>query len=156
MLAILSLSGVAAFGLAPDTVLESVPTQNIERALALPSLPDAHDVNSTYWREERIQRGDTIGSLLARAGMDDPAAMQFLRTDPQARPLYQLRPGRPVRVAVDEDGELVALKFHTNAGESVAARTALRGPMRRSSSGARADRQLPASITTSSGSIVTC
>lgn len=120
VLAILSLSGVAAFGLAPDTVLESVPTQNIERALALPSLPDAHDVNSTYWREERIQRGDTIGSLLARAGMDDPAAMQFLRTDPQARPLYQLRPGRPVRVAVDEDGELVALKFHTNAGEMLA------------------------------------
>ena len=67
-----------------------------------------------------MQRGDTIGSLLARAGVDDAAAMQFLRTDPVARPLYQLRPGRPVRVAVDADGGLLALRFHTSAGEMLA------------------------------------
>jgi murein DD-endopeptidase MepM/ murein hydrolase activator NlpD len=46
--------------------------------------------------------------------------MQFLRTDPVARPLYQLRPGRPVRVAVDADGGLLALRFHTSAGEMLA------------------------------------
>ena len=51
-----------------------------------------------------MRRGDTIGSLLARAGVDDPAAMAFLRTDPAARPLYQLRPGRPLRVATDAAG----------------------------------------------------
>src|SRR6185503_4809977 len=41
-------------------------------------------------------------------------------TDPAARPLYQLKPGRPVRVAVDEDGDLVALKFRTGTGEMLA------------------------------------
>ena len=115
-LAILSLSCVAAFGFAPDTVVETVPTRTIERALPVPSLP-AEGADATYWLEERVQRGDTIGSLLARMGVEDPEAMQFLRVDPDARPLYQLRPGRPVRVAVDESGDLVALKFMTGTGD---------------------------------------
>ncbi len=50
--------------------------------------------------------------------MNDADAMQFLRTDPAARPLYQLRPGRPVRVAVDDDGDLVALRSYTAPGTS--------------------------------------
>lgn len=116
-LAVLSLSAMAAFGLAPGTALDTVPTHTIERALPRPTLADAGDDHATYWREERVQRGDTIGSLLARAGVDDPPAMQFLRTDPGARPLYQLRPGRPVRVAVDDDGDLVAMKLLTSAGD---------------------------------------
>lgn len=116
----LSMSGVAAFGLAPDTTLETVPTRNVERALPAPALAESDEAAVTYWREERVRRGDTIGSLLARAGVDDPDALQFLRTDPAARPLYQLRPGRPVRVAVDNDGDLVALKFHTDAGDMLA------------------------------------
>jgi hypothetical protein len=38
--------------------------------------------NDRYWREERVQRGDTIGSLLARAAVDDSEAIEFLRTEP--------------------------------------------------------------------------
>ena len=120
VMVILSLSGVAAFGLAPGTMLESVPTRVVERALPTPALPSDDADSATYWREERVQRGDTIGSLLARAGVDDPAAMQYLRVHPDARPLYQLRSGRPVQVAVDEDGDLVALRFRTNAGDMLA------------------------------------
>ncbi|MFO1316316.1 MAG: peptidoglycan DD-metalloendopeptidase family protein [Burkholderiales bacterium] len=119
-IAVLSLSGVAAFGLAPDTTLPTVPTRAVERALPLPALPAEDAAATVYWREERVQRGDTIGSLLARAGVDDPDAMRFLRTSADARPLYQLRPGRPVRVAVDDNGALVALAFRTGADESFA------------------------------------
>jgi len=112
----MSLFAVAAFGTAPDTVLETVTTRVVERALPLPSIKEA-DEGSTYWREERFQRGDTLGSLLARAGVNDAAAMQYLRTDPAARPLYQLRPGGPVQVAIDDEGDLVALRFLTNGGD---------------------------------------
>jgi murein DD-endopeptidase MepM/ murein hydrolase activator NlpD len=115
--AVLSLSAVAAFGLAPDTTLETVPTQTVVRALALPAFEEAVGITPAYWREERVQRGDTIGSLLSRAGVDDNIAMQFLRTHPEARPLYQLQLGRPVRVATAEDGGLIALRFRTGAGD---------------------------------------
>ncbi|MEP6677708.1 MAG: peptidoglycan DD-metalloendopeptidase family protein [Betaproteobacteria bacterium] len=117
---VLGLSGVAAFGLAPDTVLETVPTRLVQRALALPELAALPSSQRIYWREERVRRGDTIGSLLARANVDDAPALTYMRTDSAARPLYQLRPGRPVRVAIDDDGRLLALRFVTGSGELLA------------------------------------
>jgi murein DD-endopeptidase MepM/ murein hydrolase activator NlpD len=121
---VLGLSGVAAFGLAPDTTLETVPVQAIVRALPNPvaTVGDAADpaaaaAGARYWREERIRRGDTIGSVLARLGVDDPQAQVYLARDPAARPLYQLRPGRPLQVETDAAGTLLELRFATAGGE---------------------------------------
>jgi murein DD-endopeptidase MepM/ murein hydrolase activator NlpD len=114
---ILGLTGVAAFGIAPDTSLDATPVRTIVTVLPVPPLAALNDDDAPFWREERIQRGDTIGSLLARAGLDDAAAMAFLRTDLRARALYQLKPGRPVRVALDEQGHLEALRIVTATGD---------------------------------------
>jgi murein DD-endopeptidase MepM/ murein hydrolase activator NlpD len=110
-LAVLGFAGVAAFGITPDTTLDTVPVQRVSRPLAVPALVSDDAPADPYWREERVQRGDTIGSLLARASVDDQDAMTFLRTDSSARDLYQLRPGRPLRVATDENGRLTGLRF---------------------------------------------
>ena len=108
LVAVLCLSGVAAFGLAPDTTLDAVATREVTRALALPPLPPAGtEATERYWREERIRRGDTIGSVLARLGVDDPPAHGLPAQDPAARPLYQLRPGRPLQVETDAAGTLL-------------------------------------------------
>ena len=115
-LAVLTFAGVAAFGITPDTALDSVAVRRVSRPLALPTLVPDDTPDEPYWREERVRRGDTIGSLLARAAVDDPEAMNFLRTDPSARDLYQLRPGRPLRVATDDDGRLTGLKFLAGDG----------------------------------------
>jgi murein DD-endopeptidase MepM/ murein hydrolase activator NlpD len=120
--AVLGLSGVAAFGLAPDTTLETVPLQTIVRELPNPAIaaleaPEAAASAERYWREERVRRGDTIGSVLARLAVDDPEATAFLRTDPAARPLYQLRPGKPLRVEIDTAGRLESLRFVAGSGE---------------------------------------
>ncbi len=109
--------GVAAFGVAPDTTIETVPVERVTRELAL-SVPPASDSQAmTFWREERIQRGDTLGSVLARLGVDDPGALDFVRVNSTARTLYQLRPGRPLRAEVDESGTLLALRYLTSSGE---------------------------------------
>jgi murein DD-endopeptidase MepM/ murein hydrolase activator NlpD len=108
---ICGLSGVAAFGLVPGSLPEPVPTHVIELNLPLPTISVVEDESGGYWREERIQRGDTIGSALARLGVEDPTAMQFMRSDPTARAVYQLRPGKPVTVETDEDGHLLMLRF---------------------------------------------
>jgi murein DD-endopeptidase MepM/ murein hydrolase activator NlpD len=115
-LVVLTLGGVAAFGITPDTTLDTVPTATVLRQLPLPALVESADSAAPYWREERIERGDTIGSLLARADVDDPPALAFLTTDPAARPLYQLKPGRPIQVATDLQGHLVALRFLAGDG----------------------------------------
>ena len=116
--AVLGLSGVAAFGLAPDTTLETVAVQTILRELPNPvaAASDAPEPAVRYWREERVRRGDTIGSVLARLAVDDPEASAFLRTDPAARPVYRLRPGQALRVETDAAGRLAALRVVAGDG----------------------------------------
>jgi murein DD-endopeptidase MepM/ murein hydrolase activator NlpD len=122
--AVLGLSGVAAFGLAPDTTLETVPVATILRELPNPVAgamdavgPASSDAAASYWREGRIRRGDTIGSVLARLAVDDPEATAFLQTDPAARPLYRLRPGKALRVETDASGQLQSLRFVVANGD---------------------------------------
>ena len=93
---VLGLAGVAAFGITPDTSLDAVSVRSIARALPLPAVDNMATGDALYWHEERVRRGDTIGSLLARASVVDAEAADFLRSDPAARALYQLRPGRPL------------------------------------------------------------
>jgi murein DD-endopeptidase MepM/ murein hydrolase activator NlpD len=120
--AVMALSGAAAFGLAPGTMRDAVPAHTIERDLAVPSAlavaPDA--LEQRYWRRARIERGDTLGSVLSRLGVDDPGAMQFLRTNATARALYQLRPGKSIAVRTDDEGALLGLRFLANNGALLA------------------------------------
>ena len=116
--AVLALCGVAAFGLSPGAMLPSAPSTTIVRALPLPALVELPTGEAPRYRSEgQIQRGDTIGSVLSRLAVDDPAALAFLRTDPAARPLYQLRPGRSLRVETDGDGALMELRFLSGVGD---------------------------------------
>jgi murein DD-endopeptidase MepM/ murein hydrolase activator NlpD len=114
-----ALSAVAAFGLAPGTTLETIPTERIVRDLPLPEVTPLV-TDDTYWREERVRRGDTLGSVLARLGVDDAAAQRFLRTDARARALYQLRPGKSLRVQTDADGRMLNLRYAAQNGELLA------------------------------------
>ena len=115
--AVLGLAGVAAFGITPETPLDSVAVARVTRALPIPAIALPDEPDDRYWREERVQRGDTIGSLLARAAIVDADASEFLRTDASARALYQLRPGRALHVATDDDGRLTGLRFMAGNGE---------------------------------------
>ena len=115
-IALMGIGIVAAFGFAPDMMPPADPPRLVMRELSLPPLDAEHSIDG-YWREERIQRGDTIGSVLARLGVQDTAAQNFLTNDPRARPLYQLRPGKSVRVNTDGDGRLIALRYLAQGGE---------------------------------------
>jgi murein DD-endopeptidase MepM/ murein hydrolase activator NlpD len=109
-------SVIGAFGLAPDTTLKPVPTARIVRELARPLLV-ASPVESRYWREEEVRRGDTLGSVLARLGVDDAGAQNFLRNDATLRSLQALKPGRLLRALIDDDGHLMALRSTVPGGE---------------------------------------
>ena len=113
--AMMVIGAVAAFGFAPGTTDPDITTRLVVRDLALPALTPAQ-TGEAYWREERIERGDTLGSVLARLEVSDAAAQQFLRTDDGARPLYQLMPGKSVRVETDDDGRLLALRYLAQGG----------------------------------------
>ena len=111
--AILPFVGVvAAFGIAPDTVTENVLATPVVEIVTLAPV-SAPTADETYWREERIQRGDTFASLLSRLRIEDADAVRFLRVSAEAKGLRQLLPGRVVRAHTGEDGRLIELRYST-------------------------------------------
>lgn len=108
---------VAAFGIAPDTVPEPVELQHVVEDIALPSRPSSGtDEIGRFWREERIQRGDTVASVLARLNVNDPVALAYLLQAKDVRSLYQLIPGRSIRVVTTDNGGLESLSYVNTDG----------------------------------------
>lgn len=106
------LGVVAAFGTAPDTDFRNVRTQTVIEPLLLP----AHNIDSVrpsaFWREERIQKGDSIASLLARLNVSDEDIQTFLSDIRHASAFRQLKPGKLVQAQTSEDGKLLGLRYH--------------------------------------------
>ena len=116
---ILSLLGVvAAFGIAPNTATDLVARRQVVEELTLPATSLALPADTGFWREERVRRDDTLGSLLSRLGVDDADAFRQLRAERSARALYRLVPGRTMRAQTTADGRLVSLRY-TNGGKSM-------------------------------------
>lgn len=108
---------VAAFGIAPDTATDQIVYNRVQQTLALPAPQATDPADEVYWREERVQRGDTVAELLNRMGVQDPEAMQVLRNTRGVRGLYQLAPGRTVRARTDGNGRLLGLRYATPTQE---------------------------------------
>jgi murein DD-endopeptidase MepM/ murein hydrolase activator NlpD len=111
------LGVVAAFGIAPSTSTDPIPLQRVVQDVPL-TLPQAAEDTAPvqYFREERIQRGDTLGSLLARLQIDDEQAANYLHGARHVRSLYQLVPGRTVRAVTTDEGELLTLRYLNGDG----------------------------------------
>lgn len=103
---------VTAFGVAPDTITERIEQSAVVETLPLsPVAAPATGTPQTFWREERVQRGETQASLLARLGVEDDAALNYLRTARDVRALSQLVPGRAVSAETTADGRLATLRY---------------------------------------------
>ncbi|HTE15527.1 MAG TPA: hypothetical protein VK642_10660, partial [Burkholderiales bacterium] len=103
---------VTAFGIAPDTVTDTVPRTDVIENVILPSVMTVAEPEAqAYWREERVQRGDTVARLISRLRINDADATAFLNSAPEARALFQLVPGRSLHAATTEDGKLLSLHY---------------------------------------------
>ncbi len=109
---------VAAFGTAPSTVEVSITQQTVVEQLAPAIALATPSENEIFIREERVQRGDSVSSLLTRLGVQDDEAFRFLRADKTSQTLFrQLRPGKVVTAHVNLSGELQTLIYPLNTSE---------------------------------------
>ncbi len=112
---------VAAFGTAPTTHEIQGFQQTVVEQLAQPRLGLVETAGDVFMREERVQRGDTVESLLSRLGVRESEAIEFLRSSRDAQAISrQLSPGKNVTARVGSQGELLSLIFPLNGGKDSA------------------------------------
>ena len=113
---VFTLGMAAAMGVAPRNAFDDPLAPRVQQPLRMPDvreqleqLTDTDDA-SVYVRQERMQRGDTIATLLRRLGVDDPDAQAFILKNPTARGLFNLNPGQTVQAEIDNSNLLVSLQ----------------------------------------------
>ena len=84
---------VTAFGIAPQTDTSNVAITTLVENLPLPASINLDDTSAnSYWRDERIERGDTAASILKRLGINNDQISAFLKTPDATRALIQITP----------------------------------------------------------------
>jgi len=118
VVATLSLFVVAATAVAPNSAKTRVEKTAIEEVLDTPlaGLPSAH--SAPFIQEDRVRRGDTLDSIFARLGIDDPDASRYIRNTEEGRnALGRLRAGRSVFANTTPDGRLLSLTLPQIGGQ---------------------------------------
>lgn len=109
--AAMSLFGmVAAFAVIPDTGAPLASEKVVLEDVAFQPATEVLAADAPFFHEERVRRGDTLATLLARLGVDDEDAATVVRTSAATRDaLRRLAPGQPISATTTRDGQLLNL-----------------------------------------------
>jgi len=111
MTAVAVIPGADTAGFKQKTIVEELSV-----APAIEPLPD----DAGFFREERIQRGDTLAALLSRLGIDDDEATAFVINAAEATgTLRRLVPGQTVHASTTAFGKLLSLELPGSTSDRV-------------------------------------
>ena len=126
VLGVLGSFAITAFGiapLAPDAA--RLPQTLIVQSLQVPGLTqqvaDLAEHPLDLYRNVVMRGNETADSLLKKLGVSDPTAAAFLRSDRDARRLFDGQPGKMVQVRTGADGGLTELVARFGALDSARA-----------------------------------
>ncbi|WP_198116282.1 M23 family metallopeptidase [Massilia rhizosphaerae] len=110
-LALCAFGATAVAPIAPDA--SDLPVKSVAQDLQLPNLADQiaalQQDQQQFIHEERIRRGDSLGSVFTRLGIEDQQAQAFVRSDKVARSILSLKTGKRIQAETDENGLLLSL-----------------------------------------------
>lgn len=101
---------VAAFGLAPDTNTLNVSTQTVIENIDIPKIAASASSND-FQREEQVQSGDTLASVLSRLKIDELDIQRLLSTEVAKQSARRLKAGNRVQATTTANGQLAELIF---------------------------------------------
>ena len=105
-----------AIGISPDKAGSSIALRTVVENVTPALIEERPLLAQEYVVQDRVQRGETLASLLARLNVADPEALDFIRRDKAARGLYQLVPGHIVKLSRNDSGDLLALSYLKDNG----------------------------------------
>ena len=117
---LLSAGGFAVASLAPDASDLQV-RQVLESVQPLPLQAQADSLENhafRLYRSDLTRSSDSASTLLARLGLDDPAAAAYLRSDKLVRQALLGRAGRSVSAEASTDNTLIKLTARWSADDS--------------------------------------
>jgi murein DD-endopeptidase MepM/ murein hydrolase activator NlpD len=113
------LGVVTAFGIMPQTEIITVPQKPVLEEIALPQVTPVDSNTSTFWRNGRVQRGDTVVELLRRLNVEDAVASEYLRKNQAAESFRHLAVGKTIQAQTGLNGDLQSLRYLSNSGSQV-------------------------------------
>jgi len=113
------LGVVTAFGLVPQSDLGLALTRIAIEEIVLPKAAPNVNTIASFWRSERVQRGDTVVELLRRLNVEDATASVWLRTAGEAESFRKLAVGREVQAETNAAGGLVTLRYLGDDGAQI-------------------------------------
>ena len=94
-LSTLPLLGVlTAFGLVPQNELDLTSAKTAIEEIVLPETIEKQLASNSFWRNERMQRGDSVAELLRRLNVEDTFASEYLRKAAEAESFRKLAVGK--------------------------------------------------------------
>lgn len=118
---VLALGAMTAVAVAPRQI--SDPPDAVRVVESLPLQLQAPTPIDHFVQSERVRRGDTLASVLARMGALDDAFLRFVTTQQGAgRLALQLKPGRTVRAEIDGAGRVIHFAYRPGGLEDMVAR----------------------------------
>ena len=102
---------VAAFGIAPDAPLKDIPVQEIVLDLPILNIPQTNDADIILWQQERIQKNDSVASLLSRLKVNKEDKSKFLHDARNIKTMRRLVPGKTIHAQTTASGKLLALGY---------------------------------------------
>lgn len=120
----LPLFGIyAAFGIAPQSLPSSIPTETVLEEIALPfeSAANLQTVGEqNFWYEDFVRRDDTLQSILSRLNIRNREALDFIRSNQTAGEIAKaLIPGKRLEAVTDIDGNLIRLEYQLNPDQYI-------------------------------------
>jgi hypothetical protein len=102
-----ALFGAAAAVATSSSTIGPLPIRSlVTEELALPKASIVISQVEPVLKVERVQRGDTFSSLIARLGVSDAAFTKFVRTSADSRRLMNIKPGRFVAAHIDSQNRI--------------------------------------------------
>jgi len=102
---------VAAFGIAPDAPQKDIPVQEIILDLPILNIPQTNDADIILWQQERIQKNDSVASLLSRLKINKEDKSKFLHDARNIKTMRRLVPGKTIHAQTTASGKLLALRY---------------------------------------------
>jgi murein DD-endopeptidase MepM/ murein hydrolase activator NlpD len=102
---------VTAFGVSPGTVTQDIQQETVVSNLTLPAPAATENGSFDFWREERIQSGDTLASLLNRLGVNSSESASIVAASHGHNAVTHFTTGHSVMARVTSSGSLILLRY---------------------------------------------